>query len=84
MIFHCPHRPSNWLQPLASLVEETDRQTGRTTSLDRVMGRHAVLGVEIKSARDRQTVVGLGGPDDITDSAAWVISAPLMQARLLR
>ena len=32
---------------------------------------HALL---IAAAPDRQTVVGLGGFDDITDKAAWVIS----------
>jgi hypothetical protein len=34
------------------------------------VGRFGELGVEIKAALDRQTVVGLGGLDDITDMAA--------------
>ncbi len=37
------------------------------------LGRLAELGIEIKPALDRQTVVGLGGLDDITDRAVWVI-----------
>ena len=38
------------------------------------VGRLAELGVAIKPALDRQTVVGLGGLDDITDKVAWIIA----------
>ena len=50
-----------------------DAQTCHPAALGVSVGRLAELGVAIKPALDRQTVVGLGGLDDITDIAAWVI-----------
>jgi hypothetical protein len=53
----------------------SNRSTNRTYDgpFDRLVGRLAEFGVEIKPALDRGTVAGLGGLDDITDIAAWTL-----------